>query len=62
VLESGECYEQVQCEPLPFATHTTRAFCCHLTQLCLSCPFTWCADGDIDPSTGVCSHCVHPCL
>jgi cysteine-rich repeat protein len=47
--------------PLPFATRTDQASCCHIAQACGSCPFSWCSDSAIDSSTGLCTHCVHPC-
>lgn len=56
--EFGVCYEQVDCEPLPFATHTDRLFCCSIA---LQGSFSWCSDTDIDPVTGLCTHCVYPC-
>jgi hypothetical protein len=56
--EFGVCYEQVDCTPLPFATHTDREFCCVLAP---HGSFSWCSGADIDPVTGLCTHCVYPC-
>jgi hypothetical protein len=56
--EFGVCYEQVDCAPLPFATQTDREFCCVLAP---HGSFSWCAAADIDPVTGLCTHCVYPC-
>ena len=59
----GLCYEQVDCEPLPYATKTSRAFCCDLARSSTGLPFSWCSATAIDPMTGLCTECVaHPCL
>ena len=59
----GQCYEQVECAPLPFATSTSRATCCNLARGSTGLPFSWCSAAAIDPSTGLCTQCVpHPCL
>ena len=55
-LEYGICYEQLDCDPLPYATGTSRAFCCRLGGR-----KTWCAHDDVDPATKRCTRCVHPC-
>jgi hypothetical protein len=54
----GVCYEQVDCAPLPFATHTDRLFCCSIA---LQGSFSWCSEADIDPVSGLCTHCAYPC-
>lgn len=61
-LESGHCYEQVGCAPLPFDTQTSRGGCCRLARSLVGLPFSWCPAAAIDLSTGLCTQCVvNPC-
>jgi hypothetical protein len=56
--EEGTCYESSTCDQFPM--QTTRGDCCRFW-LRSGLPCTWCPAGMIDPASGSCTACVHPC-
>ena len=57
-LAEGICYESSTCDQFPVPR--TRAGCCEFWRNS-SLPCTWCPADMIDPASGACTQCVHPC-
>lgn len=57
-LAEGTCYESSTCDQFPMPT--THQHCCDFWRNS-GLPCTWCPADMIDPSSGSCTQCVHPC-